>query len=109
MALLGLVGTPSTTVFVGKFTTATAGWDGGYGWLALVVFLNSVLSLFYYLRWIVPTYRGAEPTGSDEESAPTAGDEPARPWSRRLAVTAAALSLLAGRAAGALWGVAAGS
>ncbi|MGV9807366.1 NADH-quinone oxidoreductase subunit N [Micromonospora chersina] len=97
VALLGLVGTPPTAVFVGKLTTATAAWDGGYAWLAVVVFGNSVLSLFYYLRWITPTYRDA-------------GDKPVvesrlsdRRWSARLAVSAAALSLVAGLAAGPLW------
>lgn len=57
VALLGLVATPPTAVFVGKPTTATAAWDGGYAWLAVVGFLNTLVSLFYYLRWIVPTYR----------------------------------------------------
>lgn len=46
VALLGLVGTPPTTVFLGKLTTATAAWDGDYAWLATVVFVNSLLSLF---------------------------------------------------------------
>jgi NADH-quinone oxidoreductase subunit N len=57
VVLLGLVGTPPTAVFAGKLTTATAAWDGGYAWLAVVVFANTVVSLFYYLRWIVPVYR----------------------------------------------------
>lgn len=99
VALLGLVGTPPTAVFVGKLTTATAAWDGGYAWLAVVVFGNSVLSLFYYLRWITPTYRhgGNKPV---VESRLSGGR-----WSSRLAVSAAALSLVAGLAAGPLWHV----
>src|SRR5699024_233946 len=47
---------PPLAVFVGKLTTATAAWDAGHGWLALIVMLNSVLSLFYYLRWIGPAF-----------------------------------------------------
>ncbi|WP_208862858.1 NADH-quinone oxidoreductase subunit N [Micromonospora chersina] len=99
VALLGLVGTPPTTVFIGKLTTATAAWDGGYAWLAVVVFANSVLSLFYYLRWITPTYRHAGDTSAVESRLS------GRRWSARLAVSAAALSLVAGLAAGPLWHV----
>ncbi len=61
VALLGLVGTPPTVVFVGKLTTATAGWDGGMPWLTVAVLANSLASLFYYLRWIAPTLRRDTP------------------------------------------------
>ncbi len=54
VSLLGLVGTPPTAVFVGKLAVATAAWDGGAPWLTGAVLLNSVVSLFYYLRWIAP-------------------------------------------------------
>lgn len=101
VALLGLVGTPPTAVFVGKLTTATAAWDGGYAWLALVVFVNTVLSLFYYLRWIVPTYRR-----SDADPPATAPPMRQGRWAAAAAVAAAALSLAAGLAGGPLWDVA---
>ncbi|MEV4201971.1 NADH-quinone oxidoreductase subunit N [Micromonospora globbae] len=106
VALLGLVGTPPTAVFVGKLTTATAAWDGGYAWLAIVVFINSVISLFYYLRWIVPAYRDPAPAPFGSDHSPM--KVPARRWSARLAVTAAALSLAVGVAAGLVWDAAAG-
>ncbi|MFE9657233.1 NADH-quinone oxidoreductase subunit N [Micromonospora sp. NPDC006431] len=102
VALLGLVGTPPTAVFVGKLTTATAAWDGRYAWLAVVVFVNTVISLFYYLRWIAPTYRSRRSTPKGREHAPS-NDEPPQPSSTRLAVAAAALSLVLGVAAGLLW------
>ncbi len=54
LALLGLVGAPPTAVFVGKPTTASAAWHGGYAWLAVVSILNSLIGLFYYLRRILP-------------------------------------------------------
>ncbi|RZU76345.1 NADH dehydrogenase subunit N [Micromonospora kangleipakensis] len=108
VALLGLVGTPPAAVFVGKLTTATAAWDGGYAWLAVVVFANSVLSLFYYLRWIVPTYRQPNPGNPDGGARGPSGDEQVRPWSPRLAVTAAAVSLALGVAAGPLWALVTG-
>ena len=61
VALLSLVGTPPTAVFVGKLTVFTAGWQGGYAWLVLLAVLNSVASLFYYLRWVGPVFSAAEP------------------------------------------------
>lgn len=98
VALLGLVGTPPTVVFVGKLTTTAAAWDAGYAWLAVLVLVNTVVSLFYYLRWIAPLYNRAEGAVQHEADAGT----PAR-WSRTTAIGTAALSLLLGIGAGALW------
>ncbi|MEO6790648.1 MAG: NADH-quinone oxidoreductase subunit N, partial [Ornithinibacter sp.] len=67
VALLGLVGTPPTIVFVGKLTTATAAWDGGMPWLTLAAFVNSLLSLFYYLRWLKPAFSA----GVEKSPSPT--------------------------------------
>ncbi|WP_216699169.1 NADH-quinone oxidoreductase subunit N [Arthrobacter sp. H14] len=60
VSLLSLVGTPPTAVFVGKLTTFTAAWDDGFEWLVIVAALNTVASLFYYLRWIVPVFKHNE-------------------------------------------------
>ncbi|NBH03442.1 NADH-quinone oxidoreductase subunit N [Amycolatopsis sp. SID8362] len=60
VCLLGLVGTPPTAVFAGKLAVFTAALDGGYGWLVVVAAVNTVASLFYYLRWIAPAVRSAE-------------------------------------------------
>lgn len=57
VSLLSLVGTPPTAVFVGKLTVFTAGWDGGFAWLVVVAALNTVASLFYYLRWVIPVFQ----------------------------------------------------
>ncbi|WP_312873087.1 NADH-quinone oxidoreductase subunit N [Kibdelosporangium persicum] len=57
ICLLGLVGTPPTAVFVGKLTVFTAALDGGFTWLVVLAAVNTVTSLFYYLRWIVPAVR----------------------------------------------------
>jgi NADH-quinone oxidoreductase subunit N len=97
VALLGLVGTPPTAVFVGKLTTATAAWDGGQAWLAVVVLVNTVVSLFYYLRWIVPCYQRPARDGTAEVFAPNR-------WSTSAALVAAGLSLGLGIAAGVVWG-----
>ena len=98
VALLGLVGTPPTVVFVGKLTTTTAAWDGGYPWLAVVVFINTLTSLFYYLRWIAPVYGHLDP---DQPSAE--GAEGPRSFSRSAAVVTAVLSILMGLTAGLVW------
>jgi len=98
VALLGLVGTPPTIIFVGKLSTAAAAWDGGYAWLVVVIFLNTLISLFYYLRWIVPIYRPGERAARTGVTA----FQPAR-WSAGVAVSAAGVSLLLGIAAGPVW------
>ncbi|WP_422735749.1 NADH-quinone oxidoreductase subunit N [Micromonospora sp. WMMD729] len=59
ICLLGLVGTPPTAVFAGKLTVFTAAWDGGLAWLVVVAAANTVASLFYYLRWLLPAYTPA--------------------------------------------------
>lgn len=106
VALLGLVGTPPTAVFVGKLTTTTAAWDGGLAWLAVVVFVNTVASLFYYLRWIVPAYSrdfgaapGAGSSGAEADAFPTLP----QPASSATAIVVAGLTVAAGLGAGALW------
>lgn len=92
VALLGLVGTPPTAVFVGKLTTTAAAWDSGQAWLAVAVFVNTVASLFYYLRWIVPVFSRTMPVVFE----PVA-------WSAATAVTTAAVSVLLGLGAGLVW------
>ncbi len=106
VALLGLVGTPPTAVFAGKLTTVTAAWDGGWAWLAIVVLINTLLSLFYYLRWIVQPFRSRDRvTHGDEAETTTAQTQP---WSTRTAVAAAVLSIVLGIGAGVVWAVVAG-
>lgn len=95
VSLLGLVGTPPTAVFVGKLTIASAAWDGGSAWLAVAVLVNTLASLFYYLRWIFPVYGAGEPV----ERTATGAFAP-RPWAARAAVTAGVASLVLGVAAG---------
>lgn len=98
VALLGLVGTPPTAVFAGKLVTTIAVWDGGLAWLAVVVFANSLASLFYYLRWIAPVYGSGESIHPSVFGAVT----PAR-WSASTAVSTAGLSVVMGVGAGLIW------
>jgi NADH-quinone oxidoreductase subunit N len=87
ISLLSLVGTPPTAVFLGKLTVFTAAWDGGLAWLVVVAAVNTLVSLFYYLRWLVEAFRPGEP-------APTAG------WARAAAVVGALGVLAVGLGAG---------
>jgi NADH-quinone oxidoreductase subunit N len=95
VCLLGLVGTPPTAVFAGKLTVFTATLDGGYAWLVVVAVVNTVASLFYYLRWIVGALRPA--------SADTAPELDR--WSEATAYVTAAASIAAGPLAGLLLAV----
>lgn len=59
VCLLSLIGVPPLGGFVGKLTVFSAAIDGGMTWLAVLAALNTVASVFYYLRWIAPAYLGA--------------------------------------------------
>jgi len=97
VALLSLVGTPPTGVFLGKLAVFTAAWDGGFWWLAALAALNTVASLFYYLRWLAPAFRAASP------DSPGAGDFIPRAWPARAATTGAFLTLAVGIGGGLVW------
>lgn len=91
VALLSLVGTPPTAVFVGKLTAFTAAWDGGLAWLVVVAAANTVISLAYYLRWLAPAFR--RPAEEDRPEGP-------RPYAAAAAVLAAACVLALGAGLG---------
>ncbi|RFS85785.1 NADH-quinone oxidoreductase subunit N [Actinomadura spongiicola] len=90
VCLLGLVGTPPTAVFVGKVLMFGAALDGGHAWLAVVAAVNTVASVFYYLRWIIPLFgrRTGRPAPRPARGAST------------VAVVAAVLSVLLGVGSG---------
>jgi NADH-quinone oxidoreductase subunit N len=92
VCLLGLIGTPPTAVFVGKLTVFTAAVDGGYAWLAVLAVVNTVASVFYYLRWIAPAFR-RDDTDRDVAEPRLV---PAGRWSAVAAVTAAVLAVALG-------------
>ncbi|MGH3764815.1 MAG: NADH-quinone oxidoreductase subunit N [Pseudonocardiaceae bacterium] len=91
VCLLGLVGTPPTAVFLGKLEVFTATIDGDYTWLAVVAVVNTVASLFYYLRWIAPIFLG-QPSSR--------ALVPAGRWAALGAYTAGAASVALGIAGG---------
>ncbi|MQA75956.1 MAG: NADH-quinone oxidoreductase subunit N [Solirubrobacterales bacterium] len=55
VAFLSLLGLPPLAGFVGKLELFTAAIDADQAWLAVVAVVNTVISLYYYLRVIAPT------------------------------------------------------
>jgi NADH-quinone oxidoreductase subunit N len=94
VCLFGLVGTPPTAVFVGKLAVFTAAVDGGYVWLAILAIVNTVASVFYYLRWLAPAFRGTDPD--------PAALAPAGTWGAVSAVVCACLAVVLGVLGGAI-------
>jgi NADH-quinone oxidoreductase subunit N len=91
ICLLGLVGTPPTAVFFGKLTVFTATFEGGMVWLVVLAAINTVASVFYYLRWISPVVR---------TSAGSFGDQPVERWAAVTAYTATVSTLVMGPLSG---------
>ncbi|VAX26168.1 NADH-ubiquinone oxidoreductase chain N [hydrothermal vent metagenome] len=58
--LFSLAGLPPTAGFVGKFYIFMSALDEGLVWLAIIGVLNSVVSVFYYLRLTVVMYMREE-------------------------------------------------
>ncbi|GAC1350689.1 MAG: NADH-quinone oxidoreductase subunit N [Ktedonobacteraceae bacterium] len=56
ICMLALAGFPPFGSFVGKVLLFNAALEGGWVWLAVVMVLNIGLSLFYYVRVLVPLY-----------------------------------------------------
>lgn len=90
--LLGLLGTPPTAVFLGKLEVFTAAADADLGWLTVLAAVNTIASLFYYLRWIRPIVSGGGETGV----------VPVEPPAVVLAYAAATASVALGVAGGAV-------
>ncbi len=59
--MFSLAGIPPTAGFVGKFYIFSAAVDAGYAWLAVVMALASVISVYYYLRVTVAMYMWEAP------------------------------------------------
>lgn len=76
--LLSLAGMPLTAGFVGKLFLFGSAIQAGYGWLALIGIVASVISFAYYLRVIVAMYMR----------------EPEEPWRLEGASASGALALL---------------
>jgi NADH-quinone oxidoreductase subunit N len=54
--LLSLAGLPPTAGFFGKWFLFRSAIEGGFTWLAVIGFVNSVIAAYYYLRVLVFMY-----------------------------------------------------
>ncbi|CAN5120652.1 hypothetical protein BH09ACT12_BH09ACT12_16200 [soil metagenome] len=97
VGLLGLVGTPPTAVFVAKLLTVSVTWEAGLEWLAVLVAVNTVLSLGYYLRWLAACL-----AGDPDDTAPPTGEAftASRRTSARIAGFCAVAAFVLGVVAG---------
>jgi len=69
--LLCLAGLPPGIIgLFAKVTVFSAAVDAGLGWLAVVMAVNVVIALYYYLRWTAVLFRTPEPA-TDDTPAPT--------------------------------------
>jgi len=70
--MLSLAGIPLTAGFAGKFQIFKTAVDKGLVWLAVIGLLNSVVSIYYYLRIVVAMYmQPAGPASLQERALPS--------------------------------------
>lgn len=68
--LLCLAGLPPGIIgLFAKVTVFSSAVDAGLGWLAVVMAVNVVIALYYYLRWTAALFR-APATATDPQEAP---------------------------------------
>jgi NADH-quinone oxidoreductase subunit N len=58
--MLSLIGMPFTTGFIGKFLLFLSAINANLVWLAVIGIINSVVSIFYYVRAIMAMYTEKE-------------------------------------------------
>ena len=61
--LLSFAGIPLTAGFVGKLLVFAAAWEGGFGWLVLVVVIASLVTAYFYLKVVVAMWFKAPERG----------------------------------------------
>jgi NADH-quinone oxidoreductase subunit N len=81
LCLFSLAGTPPLAGFFGKFALFKAAVDGGFGWLALIALVTTVVSVGYYLKIASQMYGNIV--------APEPGEEAAGGLARRVKVAPA--------------------
>ncbi len=69
LAMFSLAGFPPTAGFLGKFFIFNAAIDEGYIWLVIIAVINSLISVYYYLRPVVAMYM-REPTDESAVAVP---------------------------------------
>lgn len=63
VSFLSFIGVPPLAGFTAKLLLFAVAIEVGYGWLAVAAAINTVISIFYYVRVLAPTYYGVAPTG----------------------------------------------
>ncbi|GAU67639.1 putative NADH--quinone oxidoreductase subunit N [Streptomyces sp. NBRC 110611] len=72
--LLCLAGLPPGIIgLFAKVVVFSAAVDAGLGWLAVVMAVNVVIALYYYLQWTAVLFRGAEAAEPAEAVEPAGG------------------------------------
>lgn len=83
--LLCLAGLPPGIIgLFAKVTVFSAAVDAGLGWLAVVMAVNVVIALYYYLQWTATLFRAPA-----ESTAAAPGEAPAQPRDETRPETAA--------------------
>src|ERR671918_575137 len=73
LSFLSLLGLPPLAGFVGKLELFTAAIDADQTWLAAIAVVNTVVSLYYYLRVIAPAVLDSAPADADQRPTPSGG------------------------------------
>ncbi|GAA2994025.1 NADH-quinone oxidoreductase subunit N [Streptomyces fulvorobeus] len=95
--LLCLAGLPPGIIgLFAKVTVFSAAVDAGLGWLAVVMAVNVVIALYYYLQWTAALFRSPEPTEGATEAPAAARPRVPAPLTTAIVLTAAAGIVLSG-------------
>lgn len=94
VSFLSFVGIPPLAGFAAKLALFGATIEAGYGWLAVVAVINTVISLAYYARILGPVYFGVVADDAAVEPLPTLGS-----WAAAGALLSAAALIALGIAA----------
>src|ERR671919_716053 len=73
VSFLSLLGLPPLAGFVGKLEVFTAAIDADQAWLAAVAVVNTVVSLYYYVRVIAAAVLESPATDADQRPTPSGG------------------------------------
>ncbi|MFJ2009876.1 NADH-quinone oxidoreductase subunit N [Streptomyces globisporus] len=99
--LLCLAGLPPGIIgLFAKVTVFSAAVDAGLGWLAVVMAVNVVIALYYYLQWTAILFRA--PDGAPETAGPDTGSPASAPPRRFRAPTPLTTAIVLTSAAGIL-------
>jgi NADH-quinone oxidoreductase subunit N len=61
ISFLSFIGVPPLAGFMAKLLLFAVAIEVGYAWLAIVAAINTVISIFYYVRVLAPSYFGTAP------------------------------------------------